>query len=219
MYCRTRPPDICTCRPTRPLPLMMPAVTVWSSPSGLPTASTHSPTSSASELPSRAAIRSLGGLSRRITATSVSESMPMVRAENSRPSLNTTVVMVAPETTWRLVTMLPLLSSTTPDPVPRSGWSGASSPPPPKSKNLRKNGGTSWPPPPPPVRPRAGICWISTSMRTTLGRRAFATAEKADDKTRASLGASVRGVTGPAPGWGTGAGAAVPGAGEGGAVP
>ena len=34
-------------------------------------------------------------------------------------------------------------------------------------------------------------------MRTTDGRRARATAEKADDRTRASLGASVFGVTAP----------------------
>ena len=34
-------------------------------------------------------------------------------------------------------------------------------------------------------------------MRTTDGRSAFATAENADDSTRASFGASVFGVTGP----------------------
>jgi hypothetical protein len=37
-------------------------------------------------------------------------------------------------------------------------------------------------------------------MRTTDGRSARATAENADDITRASLGASVLGVTGPAAG-------------------
>src|SRR5262245_22149141 len=36
-------------------------------------------------------------------------------------------------------------------------------------------------------------------MRTTLGRSARATAENADDSTRASLGACILGVTGPAP--------------------
>ena len=97
-------------------------------------------------------------------------------------------------TTWRLVTMLPLASSTTPDPVPRWVWSVESSPSP-KSKKWRKNGGTSCPRP--PTRPCAGSCRISTSMRTTLGRSALATAENADDRMRASLGISVLGVTGP----------------------
>ncbi len=58
-------------------------------------------------------------------------------------------------------------------------------------------------------------------MRTTLGRNALATAEKADDSTRASLGASVRGVTGPALVWAAGGaevGAEV-GVGDGGVVP
>ncbi len=38
--------------PVRPVALMMPALTVWVSPKGLPTASTHSPTSSFEESPS-----------------------------------------------------------------------------------------------------------------------------------------------------------------------
>src|SRR5579862_7681762 len=45
-------------------------------------------------------------------------------------------------------------------------------------------------------------------MRTTLGRKALATAENADDRTRASSGISVRGVTGPLD---CGAGAGAPG--------
>ena len=45
----------------------------------------------------------------------------MVLAENSRPSLKVTLTRVAPDTTWRLVTMLPRASITTPDPVPRCG--------------------------------------------------------------------------------------------------
>ena len=51
----------------------------------------------------------------------------------------------------------------------------------------RKNGGTSERPPlPPRARPRVATgCWISTSMRTTLGRSALATAENADDSRRA----------------------------------
>ena len=61
-------------------------------------------------------------------------------------------------------------------------------------------------------------------MRTTDGRSARATAENADDSTRASLGASVLGVTVPpgtsdgaagAPGAGAAGGLASPGSGAG----
>ncbi len=53
-------------------------------------------------------------------------------------------------------------------------------------------------------------------MRTTLGRSALATAENADERMRASLGISVRGVTGP-PACGCGGDGAL-GAGADGAV-
>src|ERR1700742_1654432 len=44
MYLRTRSPDSKRkWPPVAPTPLMMPAVTVWSMPSGLPTAMAHSP--------------------------------------------------------------------------------------------------------------------------------------------------------------------------------
>ena len=55
---------------------MMPAVIVCSRPSGLPTASTHSPISAPSESPKRAATRSAGGTRRRTTATSLGASRP-----------------------------------------------------------------------------------------------------------------------------------------------
>ena len=76
-------------RPSLPLLLTMPAVTVWSMPSGLPTASTHSPISTLSESPRRAATRLAGGFSSRTTATSVSSSLPITLAGSSLPSENT----------------------------------------------------------------------------------------------------------------------------------
>ena len=41
----------------RPVALMTPTVTVWSSPKGFPMAMAHSPTRSASELPSAATVK------------------------------------------------------------------------------------------------------------------------------------------------------------------
>ena len=139
-----------------------------------------------------------------MTATSVSESIPSVLAVNSRPSLKVTFTLVALETTWRLVTMSPRASITTPEPVPRCGPGDGSGVPGPKKR--RRNGAirlSSSSSPPPFWPPCAGA--ISTSMRTTDGRSARATAEKADDRTRASLGASVLGVTAP-PGCSAGGG-------------
>src|SRR5688572_7725795 len=135
-----------------------------------------------------------------MTATSVSESAPSVLAENSRPSLNVTLSRVALATTWRLVTMLPRASMTTPEPVPRCGpGSGIPGP----NWKKRRNGDVSSSPRPSPCATRG---WpTSTSMRTTDGRNAFAVVENAVDSTRASFGASVLGVTGP-PGASVGAG-------------
>jgi hypothetical protein len=155
-----------------------------------------------SESPSRAATRSAGGFSSRITATSVSASVPTVFAVNSRPSVNVTLTRVAPDTTCRLVTMLPRASMITPEPVPRCGPGDGSGMPGPNWKKRRKNGAISSSP---SSRSATRGCSISTSMRTTDGRRAFAAAENADDNTRASLGASVFGVTVP-PGASEGAG-------------
>ena len=59
----------------RPMALMIPAVTVEVSPSGLPIASAHSPTCTLSELPSAAAERSLASIL--MTARSVDGSVPI----------------------------------------------------------------------------------------------------------------------------------------------
>ncbi len=73
-----------------------------------------------------------------MTATSVSGSIPRVLAANSRPSLKVTFTLVAPETTWRFVTMSPRASITTPEPVPRWGPGACSGTPGPKKR--RRNG-------------------------------------------------------------------------------
>ena len=151
-------------------------------------------------------------MSSRITATSVSASVPTVFAVNSRPSVNVTFKRVAPDTTCRLVTIAPRASMITPEPVPRCGPGVGSGMPGPNWKKRRKNGSIpsspsspSWP------RSATRGCSISTSMRTTDGRSAFAAAENAVDSTRASLGASVLGVTVP-PGASDGAGGSPEGA-------
>ena len=94
-------------RPTRPRPLAltMPEVTVnWSCPpSGLPMASTHSPTRAASLLPSAAGVRPSASILR--TATSVFGSVPITLALKSRRSSRWTVTRLAPSTTWLLVRM------------------------------------------------------------------------------------------------------------------
>ena len=89
----------------RPLALMMPEVTVKVrfSPSGLPTARTHSPTRLSSLLPSGAGVRwSASILS---TARSVPGSVPTTLALNSRRSSRRTVTWSELSTTWSLVRM------------------------------------------------------------------------------------------------------------------
>ena len=87
----------------RPSALTMPLVTVWPTPNGLPIASTLSPTSSWSELPSTIT----GSLSSVIfsTARSVSGSVPITLAWVRRLSLSITSISSAPSTTWLLVRM------------------------------------------------------------------------------------------------------------------
>ncbi len=89
----------------RPLALTMPLVTVKvrPSPSGLPIASTHSPTRASSLLPSATGGSDLASILR--TATSVLGSVPMTLALNSRRSSRRTVTCSAPSTTWLLVRM------------------------------------------------------------------------------------------------------------------
>ena len=86
----------------RPVALTTPTVTVWSSPNGLPIAIAHSPTRSASELPS-VATRTSAGASNLMIAMSVLESEPTMRPRNSCLSARRTVTASAPFTTWKLV--------------------------------------------------------------------------------------------------------------------
>ena len=87
----------------RPLALMMPAVTVKFSPSGLPMATTHSPMRSFWSSPSPTVGRPLPSILS--TATSVCGSRPTIFALNSRRSLISTFTRSAPSTTWLLVRM------------------------------------------------------------------------------------------------------------------
>ena len=102
---------------SRPLPLMMPALTVVSNSNGLPMAMTQSPVSSLSESPSFAVGRSSASASL-ITAKSLSGSVLISNALNSRPSASLTVTVSAPSTTWLFVRTMPLASTITPDPTP-----------------------------------------------------------------------------------------------------
>ncbi len=90
----------------RSLALMMPAVTEPSRPSGLPIASTVSPTSILALLPNLAACRpeTPDALT---TARSVRSSVPMIEACAFLPSAKITVTVspCAVATTWLLVTM------------------------------------------------------------------------------------------------------------------
>ena len=99
----------------RALAETIPAVTVLLSPSGLPTASTHSPTFRSSLL----AIAIVGRFlpSTLMRARSVVLSVPTMRAENSRLSLSVTVSSSAPSTMWLLVTIYPSGEMMTPEPV------------------------------------------------------------------------------------------------------
>jgi hypothetical protein len=80
--------------PKRPVALTMPAVTELSSPKGLPTATTHSPTSSCSESPHSTGVSPEA--STLITARSVSASEPTTVAGTSRPSASFTDNASAP---------------------------------------------------------------------------------------------------------------------------
>src|SRR5215469_6720163 len=117
----------------------MPAVTVLSSPKGLPMATTHSPTLSASESPSCATGRSALA-SILSTARSVLGSRPRTFAGNSRPSLSATLISFAFSTTWLLVMTMPSLRMMNPEPDPswrpEGGCAGG---------NRKPGKGLSWP--------------------------------------------------------------------------
>ena len=85
----------------RPTAETMPEVTVWPTPNGFPTATTKSPTRSASLSASGIAVRLSASI--RIRATSVSGSEPTNSAFTLRPSARVTVTSSAPSITWWLV--------------------------------------------------------------------------------------------------------------------
>ena len=82
---------------TRPVPLMMPTVTVWSSPNGFPIAITGSATLRLLEAPSGMLGSPLASIFR--SARSVSGSLPTSLAEKLRPSDSVTSIDEAPSTT------------------------------------------------------------------------------------------------------------------------
>jgi len=104
--------------PRRCLALMIPVVTVWSRPRGWPMATTHSPTSTASESPNRTWGRGLPASIFK-TARSVLGSVPTTRASYRVPSASSTWTFEAPPTTWLLVRICPLGSVIIPVPSPR----------------------------------------------------------------------------------------------------
>src|SRR5437588_286270 len=109
--------ELLRCRPET-----MPSVSVPERPKGAPIAYTWSPTWTLSELPRLIGCRCEALTSTRSTARSALESDPRRVAAAVVPSLNETVIRWAPATTWALVTMSPLLSSTMPEPVPWADW-------------------------------------------------------------------------------------------------
>lgn len=94
----------------------MPLVTVPVRPSGEPIATTVSPTLTPSELPRVAAFRP-DAFSSLISARSFLLSVPTTLAVYDFPSLVDTLIEVAPEMTWLLVTISPPLVMITPEPV------------------------------------------------------------------------------------------------------
>jgi hypothetical protein len=109
---------------SRPTPLTIPVVSVWSSPNGFPIANTFCPTRNALDRPSGT------GRSRRPppgrtsnTATSLSSSNPSTFAGYSVGSpRNVAVTSDASRTTWKFVTTIERCASvshTKPEPAPR----------------------------------------------------------------------------------------------------
>ena len=101
-------------------------VTVWPTPSGLPTASTRSPTRIADESP----IATTGRLAASIlmTARSLGSSAPISFASSTRRSDSSTWMRDDSSTTWLLVRMYPSPLRITPDPSPRCNGGGTGRP-------------------------------------------------------------------------------------------
>ncbi len=100
--------------------LTMPEVTVRSSPNGFPIATTESPTCTTSELPRVRGVSALAEASTRRTARSVEGSVPTTSARTVSRLEKLTVTSLAPSTTWKFVTIWPVLSMTKPE--PRAAW-------------------------------------------------------------------------------------------------
>ena len=108
-----------------PFRLTIPNDTLCSSPNGLPSASTSSPTRRRFESPSGSTVRRPApSIFRRARSTRLSR--PTTVAGNRRPSARRTWIDPALSTTWALVTISPFGSMTKPEPVLRRGSLGSS---------------------------------------------------------------------------------------------
>ena len=106
----------------RPRAEMMPAVTVCERPSGLPIATTQSPTATASLSPRGTGVMSSGG-SIFTTPTSVIGSVPRTLPSTILPFHSSTSIAsfslgLVPATTWLFVRIVPDLSMMKPEPRP-----------------------------------------------------------------------------------------------------
>src|SRR5512132_2238525 len=101
---------------SRFIPLTIPRVIVWSSPIGLPIATTSSPTFTPAESPRRADGSGFP-VSARSRAMSSTGSRPTTRAGTRTPESSVTDSDAAPSTTWALVSTCPSLSMITPEPT------------------------------------------------------------------------------------------------------
>ncbi len=111
----------------RPRPLMIPWLTEWLRPNGLPIAMTHEPTAASSLLPSLAAGRSVRSSLRIATSALLSSQIRV--GWNERPSLRKMSICAAeaPATTWLFVRTTSVLdpSARTITPEPVSSYSPA----------------------------------------------------------------------------------------------
>ena len=159
---------------------MMPAVTVPPRPNGLPMATTHWPTSAASELAHGTAVSGLRD-STFSRARSTSSSAPTSLAASTEPSDSTTSISSAPSMTWLLVTTKPSASMMKPE--PSEDWRRM--PPCPRpSRSLNSLSGELGPKAGRPS-PRATVCRVA--MLTTDGIRRLASAEKSSPERPARL--------------------------------
>src|SRR6266850_2344792 len=98
--------------------LMCPTVRVWPIPSGAPTTKTSSPTSTASESPSRATRGAAGARSSCRSAMSAAGSDETTRALRISPVRSSTTIASAVWTTCAAVRTFPSADTSTPEPTP-----------------------------------------------------------------------------------------------------